>query len=507
LDTDRSVGFVLASNTGWRLLAFGARSLGGLVVTVLLAHLEGPAGLGRFQFALTLTLLLSFAVAFGLPKLLVRELARRPDRIEDEVETGTTIALIAGIVVTLLMYAVGELAGAETTVLVLAGLALTVDSAMRINMTPFWALEKMRYEALAVGVQEAVFLVLAAGALIFDLGAVGVMAAYLASRIVGFAIAWLIVAVRFEIVIVPRWRAGSFAPLIRRSMPFALDDALSLAYIRIDTILLGIIVGAHAVGLYQSATNLVLYLNILPRMLNLSMYPRMSRAWPARVAELRQLLDSSLLILGAVAVPITVGSLLLAPRIFGVMYGSRFEEAVLAYQLLVPIIPLRMLGNSLGTALTAADRQTQRTIAVGIAAAVNVSLNLALIPSWSFFGAVVATLVTETGLFVAYAVMLRRVAGATCLPIAIGVPGLACLPLAGAVVVFAAAPLAVVIGIAGLAYVVALYAIVALASRERMLRPRAVASAFLRLSPRMTEEEPPRAEATIDIHSVPSDRP
>ena len=55
-----------------------------------------------------------------------------------------------------------------------------------------------------------------------------------------------------------------------------------------------------------------------------------------------------------IAVPITVGSLLLAPRIFDVMYGSRFEEAVIAYQLLVPIIPLRMLGNSLGTALTAA---------------------------------------------------------------------------------------------------------------------------------------------------------
>jgi O-antigen/teichoic acid export membrane protein len=486
VSTDRPVGVVLASNTGWRLLAFGARSLGGLVATVLLAHLEGPEGLGRFQFALTLTLLLSFAVAFGLPKLLVRELARRPDRIEDFVETGTTIALIAGAVVTVLMYVIGALAGADTTILLLAGLALTVDSAMRITMAPFWAIEKMRYEALAVGVQEAVFLALAAATLIAGGGAVGVMAAYLASRAVGFAIAWLIVAVRFGIVTIPRWRARSFAPLIRKSIPFALDDALSLAYIRLDTILLGIMVGAHAVGLYQAATNLVLYLNILPRMLNLSMYPRMSRAWPDKVAELRRLLDSSLLILGAIAVPITVGSLLLAPRIFDVMYGSRFEEAVIAYQLLVPIIPLRMLGNSLGTALTAADRQTQRTIAVGVAAVVNVTLNLALIPSLSFFGAVIATLVTETGLFVAYAVMLRRVAGSTRLATAIGVPALACLPLAGAVVLFGNAPLAFVIVIAGLAYAAALYVFVGLSSGERTLRPRAVAAAFLRVPSSMT---------------------
>jgi O-antigen/teichoic acid export membrane protein len=482
----RSVGVVLASNTGWRLLAFGARTLGGLLATVLLAHLEGPAGLGRFQFALTLTLLLSFAVAFGLPKLLVRELARRPGEMRDVVETAMTTAGLAGVAVTALMFAFGLLFDAGTTVLVLAGLALMVDSVMRITMSPFWALERMRYEALAVGVQESAFVLLTIGVLVGGAGAAGVMAAYLASRVVGLVAAWLIVATRLRITLIPRWHAGAVAPLLKKSMPFALDDALSLAYIRLDTILLGIMVGPHAVGLYQSATNLVLYLNILPRMLNMSMYPRMSRAWPGRVAELRRLLDSSLLILGAIAMPITVGSFLLAPRIFEVLYGSSFERAVLAYQLLVPIIPLRMLGNSLGTALTAADHQTQRTIAVGAAAAVNLGLNLALIPRWSFFGAVAATIVTETGLFVAYAVMVRRVSGATCLFTAVVVPGLACVPLAAMVVLLADLPLALVVVVAGCVYVVALCGLVVISAHERSLRPRAVATAFLKLSPRMT---------------------
>ncbi len=485
LSPGRSVGVVLASNTGWRLLAFGARTLGGLVATVLLAHLEGPAGLGRFQFALTLTLLLSFAVAFGLPKLLVRELARRPNEIRNVVETAMTTAALAGAVVTTLMVGFGLLFDAGTAVLVLAGLALMVDSMMRITMSPFWAMERMRYEALAVGVQEGAFVLLTIGVLVGGAGAAGVMGAYLVSRLVGLVTAWLIVATKFRIVLVPRWHTGAVAPLLKKSMPFALDDALSLAYIRLDTILLGIMVGAHAVGLYQAATNLVLYLNILPRMLNMSMYPRMSRAWPGQVAELRRLLDSSLLILGAIAMPITIGSLLLAPRVFEVLYGSSFDRAVLAYQLLVPIIPLRMLGNSLGTALTASDRQTQRTIAVGVAAAVNVGLNLILIPRWSFFGAVAATIVTETGLFVVYAVMVRRVSGATSLLTAIVVPGLACAPLAGAIVLLSDLPLVPVVLAAGAVYVVALAGLVVLGSRGRSLHPRAVATAYLKLSPRV----------------------
>jgi O-antigen/teichoic acid export membrane protein len=480
LESPRSFARVLASNTGWRLIAFAARTISGVLATVLLAHLEGPAGLGRFQFALSLTLLLAFAVALGLPKLLVRELARRPEETRPRIESGLVASLGAGAVVTALLLAAGLLFHTDTTVFVLAGLALAADSAMRIVMVPFWARERMRYEALSVGIQEAVFVVLAAAALLSHFGAFGVMVSYLASRVIGLVTAWVVVASRFHLRIVPRWHNGTLWPMLKRATPFALDDALSLAYIRLDTVLLGVFVGAHTVGLYQSAANLVLYLNILPRMLNLSMYPRMSRAWPNHLGELRQLRDSSLMMLGALAMPITVGSFLVAPRVFDVMYGSEFREGVLAYLLLVPLIPIRMLGNTLGTTLTAADRQTQRTVAVGVAAGITVALNLVLIPRWSLFGAVAATIITEAGLFAAYVVMLRRVAGPSCLARAIAIPGVACIPLALTVQMLSGAPLAIVIVAASAAYAVALYGVAAVMSPQRTLRPRSVANTLAR---------------------------
>jgi len=116
---------------------------------------------------------------------------------------------------------------------------------------------------------------------------------------------------------------------------------------------------------------------------------------------------------------------------------------------------------------------------------VNVGLNLILIPRWSFFGAVAATIVTETGLFVVYAVMVRRVSGATSLLTAIVVPGLACAPLAGAIVLLSDLPLVPLVLAAGAVYVVALAGLVVLGSRGRSLHPRAVATAYLKLSPRV----------------------
>ena len=477
--TPRSAGRVLASNTGWRFVAFGARTVGGLVATILVARTLGPEEFGRFQFALALTLLLSFLVMLGLPKLLVRELARRPGEAVVRIDSALLITLVAGSAVSLLLFGLSRIFDTGAALLVMAGVTLIADSATRVVMALFWAFERMKYEAVSVGVQESAFVALTLAVLARGSGVEGVMFAYLVSRMIGLLVAWSIATTKLHRPTWPRWHPGVVRQMLRASMPFAIDDALSLAYVRIDAVLLGVFKGPRAVGLYQSATNLVLYLNILPRMVNMSMYPQMSRAWPDRPSELRRLRDASLRLLGAIAMPLAVGSFLLAPRIFGFVYGPEFESAAGFYQLLVLIVPFRMLGNTLGTALTSADRQSQRTLLVAVAAAVNIGLNLVLIPAWSIQGAVVATLVTETGLFLAYAILLRRAVGPSCLLSAVGVPGLACVPLALAVITLYTAPLVAVIVAAGAAYGVALVVIVLARMPHPSMDPKALVGSFL----------------------------
>jgi O-antigen/teichoic acid export membrane protein len=473
---------VIASNTAWRLVAFAARTVGGLAATILVARTEGPKAFGEYQFALTVTLLLSFLVMLGLPKLLVRELARDPRATVPWVESATFVSLLIGGALTAVLFGVSQVLAPGTTsvLLTVGGLALTADAAAKVVMAEFWASERMRYEAWTVAVQEAVFVAGTVVALTRGYGVVGVMVAYLISRSAGLWTAWAITAKKLGVWVWPRPHRSALGSMLRKTRAFAADDALSLAYIRLDAVLLGVIKGPTAVGLYQSATNLVLYLNILPRMLNLSLYPRMSRAWPDRPEEFGNLRDASLRLLAAVAMPITVGSLLVALQIFELVYGESFGRAALCYQLLVPVIPIRMLGHTLGTALTSADRQTQRTIAVGIAAGVNVALNAVMIPLWSFFGAAVATLITETGLFIGYAILLRRTtATPTRVVSAMAIPALACVPLAVVVVALSWAPLAIVVPAAVAVYLIGLFGIAMVMMSERPVRPRAVLATFL----------------------------
>ena len=90
----RSPSRTVAANSVWQLISFAARAVSGLGVVVMVARAGGPHSLGVFQFAMTFTAMLPFY--YGVPSLLAREVARRPDESRKWNEAGTLIALLFG---------------------------------------------------------------------------------------------------------------------------------------------------------------------------------------------------------------------------------------------------------------------------------------------------------------------------------------------------------------------------------------------------------------------------
>jgi O-antigen/teichoic acid export membrane protein len=282
-----------------------------------------------------------------------------------------------------------------------------------------------------------------------------VLAVFAASRAFGAVWGWLIVGRRLRGLAWPRRGGDPLRGTLRQCTPFAASDTLSLTYARFDAVLLGIYKGPAPVGLYQAATNLVLYFNVISRSVNRSLYPRMGRAWPDRPQDFRRLRDLSLRLIALLAAPLAVGSLLLAPRTLDFLYGPQFEPVLLAYLLLVLVIPVRMAGNTISLSLAATDHQTARTVAVCGAAVLNVGLNLYFIQRWSYLGAAMTTVICETGVLLAYALILRRAAGPSELFRSHGWPLLACVPMAAVLLVTRDQPWLVSAAAGAVAYVVA----------------------------------------------------
>jgi O-antigen/teichoic acid export membrane protein len=424
----------VAANSRWQLLAFAFRAVAGLGVVVLLARLGGPRALGVVQFALTLSSLLPFY--YGLPSLLAREVARRPEEARRWVEAGTLVALSFGGLFLAALPTGAWLVGAAPETVLAIGIAtfgMVFDGLARVQFAGFWAWERLDLEAKITGVQEAVYLAGAAAALALGGGPLAVLWVFTGSRAVGALGGWALIGRRLGGLPLPRAGRRGLRRTVRQCTPFAISDTLTLTYMRIDSVLLGVWKGPAAVGLYQAATNLVLYFNVISRSINRALYPWMGRAWPGRPEEFGRLRDLSMRVIAFLAVPITVGSLLLAPRTIDFLYGPEFAPAVLTYQLLVIIIPVRMVGNTLSLSLAATDRQTWRSIAVTVAAVANIGLNLYLIPRYSYLGAAIATVISETGLLFAYAFLMRRAAGRSELLRANGWPLLAVVPMAAVI--------------------------------------------------------------------------
>ncbi|MCW2614755.1 MAG: Succinoglycan biosynthesis transport protein [Frankiales bacterium] len=476
----------IARNSGWQMLTFAGRLLGGLVASVLVARSYGPAGLGTMQLALTVAALAAGGVGLGLPNLLAREVARDPGRTREWLETGLFVVGVLSLPAAAVALAGWSLTGRGDLALaiLLAVVSLPFDLGARLMFASFWAWERMELEALATWVQEASFVVVTALLLASGHGVAAVLTGYAGSRALGAAVAWLMASGRLAAPVAPRPHGRFLRQMLRLSIPFALDDLLSLSYIKIDALLLGAVKGATAVGLYQAGTNLVLTLNVLARTVNNALYPRLSRAWPQAGPDFRRLRDASLRLLAAMGVPLLVGAVMVAPRLMHAVYGDRFDAAVTCFSVLALVIPVRMLGHTLGTALTAADAQSSRTAAVAITTVANLGMNAVAIPLWSYTGAAFTTLVSEVGLLVGYGLLLRRRAGASALLPALVLPAAACVPMAAVAASTGRWPFVATVAAAAATYAVALVALLVhrLPAGLRS-RPRALGAVLVGVGP------------------------
>lgn len=425
----------MAANSVWQLTSFGCRAVAGLGTVVLLARSGGPDSLGLFQYALMLTALLPYY--FGLPSLLAREVARRPDEGKVWVEAGTLIALAFGAIFSI-VFVIGSMAvgATETTTMAvaIASIGMAFDGVARVQFAAFWAWERMRLEAVVTAAQELAFFGGVAIVVLLDGSVTQALLAFCLSRALGALLGWALASRQVGTLLVPRGRPAFVWKTVRQSSPFAVNDTLTLTNGRVDTVLLGMFKGSAAVGLYQAGTTLVLNLNVFARSINRALYPRLSRAWPGNLKGFRELRDTSFRAVALIAVPATVGSFLLAGPTMNFLFGAAFDDAVVTYQLLVLVIPIRMLGHTLSLALAAADRQGQRVRVVGFAAVLNVLVNLVTIPQWSYLGAAIATVISESVLFLGYGILLHRAAGRSDLFRSLNVPLAASVPMGLAVV-------------------------------------------------------------------------
>lgn len=168
-------------------------------------------------------------------------------------------------------------------------------------------------------------------------------------------------------------------------------------YLQLNTVLLGFLKNALAVGYFAAATKVMQMLLTMSGCLGSVMMPRASHLIAEnKEAEFNRLIQKSYDFTLAIALPMTIGLIFCAPSLITALCGVKFEHSILPSQIIAPIILMVAISNIFGIqVLFPKGKINIVTLCCGIGAVADLILNLCLIPFFSYIGTSIAYLGAE----------------------------------------------------------------------------------------------------------------
>ena len=181
-------------------------------------------------------------------------------------------------------------------------------------------------------------------------------------------------------------------------------------YLQLNTVLLGFLKNALAVGYFAAATKVMQMLLTMSACLGSVMMPRASHLIAEnKEDEFNRLIQKSYDFTLAIALPMTIGLIFCAPSLITALCGVKFEHSILPSQIIAPIILMVAISNIFGIqVLFPKGKINIVTLCCGIGAVADLILNLCLIPLFSYIGTSIAYLGAEVATTVSMYFIGRR---------------------------------------------------------------------------------------------------
>lgn len=387
----------IAKNTIVLLLSDIISKALGFFYTMYTARYLGAEGFGILSFALAFTGIFGVFADLGLSTLTVREVAR-DKKLASKYLGNIAVMKIFLVIITFALIAltINLLGYPQQTIKVVYLVALSIIFGAFSGMfnSIFQAYEKMEYQSIGQILSSGLLLSGALFAINRGFSVVGFAFIYfLASAVVlgySFAIcAWKFVLPKIEI----DW--SFWKPTTREALPFGLSGIFITIYYWIDSVMLSLMKGNEVVGWYNAAYRLVVILLFIPAIINIVIFPSMSRFYISSQNSLNLISEKYFKFMLAIGIPIGVGTTLLADKIILLIFGSGYTQSIIALKILIWAMVFIFANAAFVRLFESIDKQILVTKITGIGMIENIILNLLIIPRFSYIGASVTTAITE----------------------------------------------------------------------------------------------------------------
>jgi len=381
-----------------------------LIVTAYLARYLGPSGFGNYIIVFTFWYIFTVLADLGLYQITVREISQNKGKESEIISNAFTLRLS----VTALVFFIG----------ILSLLFLPYSHELKLGLIMgamgFWALstgqvltgifqKNLRIDKIAIAeiLGRIVQLFLTLYVIEKNLGFLNVVLVFSFSSIVNltvvsyFANKFIALRLAFDAVI---WRR-----MIKEGWPLAVAAIFVMVYFRLNAIILSLIKGEAAVGVFGVGYKILENLIFFPTMFVGLVMPIMSQTAKNDLVKFKEVMQKTFNALIIFLIPMVAFTVILSDKIVYTIGGKNFSQSAGVLNILIFATALIFLGTLWSNAIIALGAQRHLAKVYFFGAVASFIANILLIYFFSYNGAAWATLFTEFLVTAMMAVYLRKI--------------------------------------------------------------------------------------------------
>jgi len=388
----------IVKNAVFGILASLISGLVYLATVMIIAHKVSVVEFGKYSFVLAFAIFFQLVADAGLPRMMIREIAKNPEGFAPLVGAAVSLIWLASGVICLLVALIVPFLhfgmDVKVSALIMSFATLATFHAAGYSAV-LRAFEDNELNYLGYVLHKILLLGLILLAIRFQTGLVGFVSAHLVSNLLLWYFYHIVVSHLYSRISlridVPLWKS-----LIVAALPMGGGVMLRQLALQLDILILTWMTNLTTVGLFSGPYRISMALRVIPQTLSLPLYPLYSRTAHLSPERFREAYQWSMKFFALISIPFAAFFVAWSKPILRLALGDKFLPALPAMQLLgLGLVPF-FLSTLFQYLFAALDQQRRFLISTCVGSALRILLLIILIPTFGFVGPAIAFVCAET---------------------------------------------------------------------------------------------------------------
>lgn len=380
-----------------------------LSISVLFANKLGSYQFGVYSYILTITSFFQFFITYGIPTLIITELAKENKTIDLKSIINAKIILLIPLVFFLSIFGLFFSEKATMELLIIYSITLLIQSVLEIIYSIFRSQEKMEKEALLKIIDAITTFLLVIFGLNLASETRGIFVLLLVQSIIMLLVGY---AYSKETILKnPHQQKEQNLQIktnsiLKMSFMFALNDILVVLYQKILLLITKVESSIEDLGIFNGSYQLISYSLIAFNIISVSVIPSIIKHSndPIRLSKIKQ---TYLLILSAISFILLISLFIISFFISDIL-GKDFKDSGSILRLLTLVYLFKPLSYYWGNMLTIIGRQKYRAITQLIVSIIGTPIFILLISRLGSTGSAISVLFSEVMICFGYFIFYKK---------------------------------------------------------------------------------------------------